>query len=281
MQATAVAPRRRPTASRSSTRRTCVGRLPSVATADGPRIRSVAHRAGRARRPASVTRRRRRRSSTCSLADAALELGGGAGRRPPGRSSSNAIRSASRSASSRYCVVSRIGRCPSADQLADHVPHGLPAARVEPGGRLVQEDHRGPADQAHGEVEPAAHAAGVGLDQPPARRRSGRTAPAARRPGGAAARRAAGRSRPISSRFSSPVSSSSTAAYCPVRLIDRRTRPGVADHVVAGDAWPCPASGGTSVDEDPDDGGLAGAVGPEQREHRAARRRRRSTPSST
>ncbi len=35
-----------------------------------------------------------------------------------------------------------------ADQAADHVPHVLALGRVEAGGRLVEEDHRRPADQA-------------------------------------------------------------------------------------------------------------------------------------
>jgi hypothetical protein len=55
-----------------------------------------------------------------------------------------------------------------AGQLGDDLPHLLPAARVQPGGRLVQEDHRRLADQARREVEPAAHPAGVGLHQPAA-----------------------------------------------------------------------------------------------------------------
>ena len=53
-----------------------------------------------------------------------------------------------------------------ADEAADDVPHAEPAARVEAGRRLVQEQQPRPADQRAGEVEPAAHAAGVGLDDP-------------------------------------------------------------------------------------------------------------------
>lgn len=48
------------------------------------------------------------------------------------------------------------------DQLADQPPDRATAARVEPGGRLVEEKHLRVADQAHRDVEPAAHAAGVG-----------------------------------------------------------------------------------------------------------------------
>jgi hypothetical protein len=47
------------------------------------------------------------------------------------------------------------------DELADDRPHRAPAARVEAGGGLVEEDDSRRADQRHGEVEPAPHAAGV------------------------------------------------------------------------------------------------------------------------
>ncbi len=40
-----------------------------------------------------------------------------------------------------------------------------PAARVEPGGGLVEEEHRRAHHQRGGEVEAAAHAARVGLGQ--------------------------------------------------------------------------------------------------------------------
>ena len=46
---------------------------------------------------------------------------------------------------------------------ADHVPHAEPAARVEAGRGLVEEEEPRPADQRGGEVEAAAHAAGVRL----------------------------------------------------------------------------------------------------------------------
>ena len=47
------------------------------------------------------------------------------------------------------------------EQLADDVPQLTTAARVEAGGRLVEEDDPRPADQGHGEVETALHAPGV------------------------------------------------------------------------------------------------------------------------
>ena len=75
------------------------------------------------------------------------------------------IWSASRSASSRYWVVSSTV-VPWRDAALDRLPQAQPAARVEPGGRLVQEQHRRAEHERGGEVEPAAHAAGVGLRGP-------------------------------------------------------------------------------------------------------------------
>ena len=60
-------------------------------------------------------------------------------------------------------------RRPLGDPPFDRLPEPDPAARVEPGGRLVEEDHRRPRDQRRGEVEPPPHPARVGADQPPAR----------------------------------------------------------------------------------------------------------------
>ena len=46
-------------------------------------------------------------------------------------------------------------------ELLDAVPHLDASLRVEPGGRLVQEDHRRVPDQAHRDVQAAAHPSGV------------------------------------------------------------------------------------------------------------------------
>ena len=58
---------------------------------------------------------------------------------------------------------------PSLDHRLDRLPQRDPAARVEPGRRLVQEDHRRLGDQRRREVEAPAHAARVRLDEPVAR----------------------------------------------------------------------------------------------------------------
>src|SRR5699024_12772781 len=51
------------------------------------------------------------------------------------------------------------------DHVADEAPDVLPAARIEPGGRLIQNQQRRVGDEARGQVETTAHAARVGLDQ--------------------------------------------------------------------------------------------------------------------
>src|SRR5690606_41448973 len=50
------------------------------------------------------------------------------------------------------------------DQLADHGPQVDAAAGVEAGGGLVEEQHRRFGHQRARQVEPAAHAARVGLE---------------------------------------------------------------------------------------------------------------------
>ena len=52
-----------------------------------------------------------------------------------------------------------------AHQRPHDVPHLVAAARVEPGGRLVEEEHARRGDDARGDVEAAAHAARVLLDE--------------------------------------------------------------------------------------------------------------------
>ena len=47
-------------------------------------------------------------------------------------------------------------------ELADDLPHGEAAARVQAGGGLVEEDHPGLADEGHRQVEPSSHPARVG-----------------------------------------------------------------------------------------------------------------------
>ena len=53
-----------------------------------------------------------------------------------------------------------------AHQAPDDVPHAQPAARVETGRRLVEEQQPRPPDERAAQVEASAHATGVGLDDP-------------------------------------------------------------------------------------------------------------------
>ena len=65
------------------------------------------------------------------------------------------IRSARRSASSRYCVVRSTV---AGAERAPRFPHSArTAARVEPGRGLVEEQHRRAVDERGGEVEAPAH----------------------------------------------------------------------------------------------------------------------------
>ena len=75
------------------------------------------------------------------------------------------ISSASASASSRYCVVSRtVEPSPTRPRTTPHMSSRLAGSRPVVGSSRKTTD--GPADEAGGEVEPAAHAAGVGLGRP-------------------------------------------------------------------------------------------------------------------
>ena len=184
---------------------------------------------------------------------------------------------ARRSASSRYCVVSSTV-VPSRDQLLDDRPQVLAALGVEPGGGLVEEEHRRAGHQGGGQVEAPAHAARVGLERRGRRHRSGRSPRAARRPARPTRVRLRWESRPTMRMFSRPVRFSSTAAYWPASPMIRRTASGSATT-----SWPrtaaVPAVGAEDGGQDAHDRGLAGPVGAEQPEHGArprprARRRR-------
>ena len=188
--------------------------------------------------------------------------------RPP---SSTAMRSASWSASSRYWVVRKtVVPAPASERMT--LPELLPAPGVEPGRRLVEEQHRRRHDEAEREVESPAHAAGVGADP---RGRGIREVEALEQLGGA--RRGprdapSPESRPSIMRFSVPVSTSSTAADWPVRLMRLLHLLGVGDDVVAGDQRRARV-GPHERREDVDGRRLAGAVRPEQGEHLPRRHR--------
>ena len=181
--------------------------------------------------------------------------------------SSSAIRSASWSASSRYCVVRKTVTPPATrSRMICHMPRRLRGSRPVVGSsrKMIA----GVADQGHRQVEPAPHAAGVGhgrllggVGQVELRR-------AARRSAGGPRARSRWRRSAIRARFSSPVSRPSTAENWPVTPIASRTASGSRRQVVARDA-DVAGVGADQRGQDLDDGGLAGAVGAEQREDRA------------
>ena len=57
-------------------------------------------------------------------------------------------------------------RRPVPDETADDLPHPEPAARIEAGRRLIEEEQPRPADEGAAEVQPSPHAARIGLDHP-------------------------------------------------------------------------------------------------------------------
>ena len=150
-------------------------------------------------------------------------------------------------------------RRPVGHDAADDLPQCAAAARVQAGGRLVEEQQVGGDDDAGGEVQLAAHAArqpgglvprGAGEVE-----RGEELARHAAWPG-AGSSRAGGRAAPGSPRRSGR---SSTDANCPVRLTSLAHGGGLADDVVAEHAGAA-GVGAQQRGEDADRRRLAGAV---------------------
>ena len=181
--------------------------------------------------------------------------------------STTTIRSARRSASSRYWVVEQHGRA-LADQLLDQRPHVVAAARVEAGGGLVEEQHRWAGAPAPRRCR-AGDACRPSRSWPAGRRRAVR---ANRSSSSSAVREASRRVRctswPIMRRFSRPVRFSSTAAYCPASPMTPRTASASRDDVVAAHLRRARV-GHQRGGQDPHGGRLARAVRAEQAEDRA------------
>ena len=156
------------------------------------------------------------------------------------------------------------------DQPLDRRPHLQTAARVKAGRRLVEEEHGRPGDERRREVEPAPHAAGVGLG---------------RAVGGVHEVEALQQLLPAPLRHR-PALAVEAAHHHEVLqagevLVDGRVLPGqadpaaqldgVADDVQAGH----PHGAGIGLEQrgqHPHRGRLAGAVGAQQPEHAARRR---------
>jgi hypothetical protein len=162
-------------------------------------------------------------------------------------------------------------RGPLGHQRPDDVPHPQPPPRVQAGGRLVQEEHPRPADQAGGQVQPPLHAAGIGLRGPVGR--VGQPELLEQLDGAAAGLRPAQVVQPPDDLQVLPAGqlllNGGGLPGQPDRPPDRGRFP---DHVVALDHRPPPVreqQGG----QDAYRGGLARAVRPQHAEHRPARHR--------
>jgi hypothetical protein len=153
-------------------------------------------------------------------------------------------------------------------QRPDGVPHRQPGPRVQAGGRLVQEQHPGPADQAGGQVEPPLHAAGEVLGGPVG--------------GVGQAELIQQLHRPLAGiRPAQVIQAADDLQVFPAGqlFLDGRGLPGqadraadgsgLADDVVTLDPGP-PAVRRQQGGQDADRGGLAGPVGAEHAQHRAA-----------
>ena len=146
------------------------------------------------------------------------------------------------------------------DEAADRLPQLDPAARVEPGGRLVEQQQRGRADQAGAEVEPAAHAARVGRAPAGRRRRSRPSRSSTVAAGGLGAARGRGRTAGRPSRGSPGRSSPARpTAYWPARPMTWRTCFGSATASMPA-TRSVPAVGPQQRGDRADEGRLAGAV---------------------
>ena len=176
-----------------------------------------------------------------------------------------AIRSARRSASSRYWVVSR-----TVEPCRDARPRSPPRARSGCAGRARWSARRGTAPA--GARRARRRGRGADACRPSRSSRAGR-----RRRRGRSARAARGRarddawrprwySRPTMSRFSKPVRFSSTAAYWPARPIRERSARRIVDHVEARDPGAA-AARRQERRQDPHGGRLTGPVRAQQPEH--------------
>ena len=152
-------------------------------------------------------------------------------------------------------------------QAADLVPHSGSRLGVKPGRRLVEEQHDRAVDHPQPDIEPAAHAPGVGLDRPVAGVGQVQRLEQLRRPGvGIRAREA---------EQATLHHQLATAAHPRIRAAGLRDvadppthRLRVPGHVVAGDTGD-PGGRQEERGEDPERGRLAGTVGAEEAEDRA------------
>ena len=145
----------------------------------------------------------------------------------------------------------------------------LPAAGVEPGRRLVEHEQVGLVHQAGGEVEPPAHAAGIGPHRPPGGIAQAERRRQLRRP--ARRLRAAQPGQPADQHeIVVPAQRVVEPRVLPGEPDARPYLPGLRQHVVPEDAHP-PRVRPRQGRDDPHQRGLARAVRTEQRGERAGR----------
>ncbi|SUA41734.1 Uncharacterised protein [Nocardia africana] len=155
-------------------------------------------------------------------------------------------------------------------ERVDQIPHTLAAARVQAGGRLVEEDHLRAHHQPAGDVDATAHTAGV----VPHRALTGADQVEFLEQGvGAAAGVLLGQTHQPAEQFEVLASGEVLVQRRVLpRHHDRAPHPGrIGDHVVPGHRGAArigPQQGGQDLDR----GGLAGAVGSEDAQHRGAGR---------
>ena len=154
-------------------------------------------------------------------------------------------------------------------QLADDVPHADPAGGVEPGGRLVEEEHRRSGHEPGRQVETPPHAAGVTRQD--AVGRIGQVELLEEFGGPSLGVRPAQAAQlsdhdEVLAAGQQAVHRGVLGGHPDAALHGRR----LAHHVVTGDPGPAGVGHGQGG-EDADGGGLAGAVGPEHGQDRPGR----------
>ena len=166
---------------------------------------------------------------------------------------------------------------PPGDHAADEVPQLEAPARIQPRGRLVQVEHPRPPDQARREIQSPPHATGVGLRRPV--RRVAQVEVGQQLPGPQLCLTAGDAQQPADEH---QVFGAGEV------FVDRGILPGQPDelaHLVRVETTSWPRTQARALirlqqrGEDPDRGGLAGAVGP-SRPSTVPVRTERFTPAS-
>ena len=158
----------------------------------------------------------------------------------------------------------------SRPQPGDEIEQLVADARIEPDGRLVEEEHLRLGEERPGDLQPPALAAAVGRRPAGRSARPGRSASTSSSMRSAASRRSTPHSRAWISRLRRPVSARSTTASWNTTRADRRGPRSGRRRRRAGEPGR-PAVGTTVVVSMPIVVDLPAPFGPEQAEHLAGR----------